>query len=516
MKPDNTKTYETRIPPDPSADQILHECAQLFAHIRHRLFADIASGKSPNKLKSDYLLRFGITARQFNALRVQVEGKIASIKKLRPTLIAEKQDRITSLTKTIKRLTKKRVASQLIHQKKRRLQTLQQQLTRLKEDHKNGTIRCCFGTKKRFRAQFDLKANGYASHEEWKTDWRQSRTSEIFFLGSKDEASGNQTCTATPNSHQTLDLRIRLPQALNKYSKYLLIPNVTFKYGKDELHSLLNNPHPQAISWRLLHDRKGWRLFATFDIQPAPCTSKQNTGVIGLDINSNHLALVETDPQGNPLSKKVIYFNLYGKTSDQAKALIGDATASAIAYAEELHKPLIFEDLNFQKKKANLREKNCHSHSRMLSSFAYSSITSHLKSRAAKKGVLVSQVNPAYTSIIGRVKFAKPYGLSIHQAAALTIGRRYLHFSEKVPSSLREIPDGKGNHVTLSLPVRKDDGHVWLLWRRISKKFKTALAAHLRTTECWSKSSSKRTPETEFPGVVGETPTRESSEVLLS
>jgi IS605 OrfB family transposase len=496
VKPSNTRTFETRLPLDPPVDEILHECAHLFAHIRHRLFADISAGKSPNKLKSSYLIRYGITARHFNALRVQIEGKIASIKKRRPALIAEKQERISSLLKTIKNLTKKKTKPHLLHQKKRRLKTLEHQLGRLQEDHKNGTIRCCFGTKKRFRAQFNLEENGYTSHEQWQKEWKKSRASEIFFLGSKDETSGNQTCTATLNSNQTLDLRIRLPNALKKHGKYLLLTNMTFNYGKEELHAFLKNP--QAISWRLLHDKKGWRLFATFDIPPAPCISKHNRGVIGLDINNDHLALVETDSQGNPLSQQVLYFNLYGKSSDQAKAAIGDATASAIAYAETLHKPLIFENLDFQKKKASLREKNHHSHSRMLSSFSYSSITSHLKSRAMKKGVLTAQVNPAYTSIIGRVKFATRYGLSIHQAAALTIGRRYLNFSEKVPSSLKAIPDGKESHVTLSLPVRNDDGHVWRLWNHVSKKFRTALAAHLRTAESRSRSPPKRTPETEL------------------
>ncbi len=78
--------------------QALHDCAQLFAHVKHRLFADIASGKTPGELKNDYLACYEITARHFNALRVQIEGKIASIKKLRPFHIAEAKERISSLT----------------------------------------------------------------------------------------------------------------------------------------------------------------------------------------------------------------------------------------------------------------------------------------------------------------------------------------------------------------------------------------------------------------------------------
>lgn len=516
---ENTRTFETRIKIDTLKDEALHDCARLFAHIKHRLFADICSGKTPGELKNDYLACYEITARHFNALRVQVEGKIASIIKLRPIQIAEAKTRISSLTTKIKKLIKTKAVPETLHQKKRRLSRLELKLTQLKKDHEEDTVRCCFGSRKLFRTQFDLEENGYASHEAWLKEWQETRTKEIFFLGSKDETAGNQTCTAMLQPDGTLQLRIRLPNALfAKHGKYLLISDVNYHYGKEEILALLSNPKAgQAISWRLAYDKKGWRAFVSFDIQPTPCISNENTGVIGLDINANHLALVETDRFGNPVSKKVIPFNLYGKSSDQTKAIIGDAAASAIAYAESSHKPLIIEDLDFQKKKAELREKTRGSHARMLSSFAYGSIINHLKFRALKKGVFIQQVNPAYTSLIGRVKFAYRYGLSIHLAAALTIGRRYLRCSERVPLALSKIPDGKDGHVTLSLPERNRGKHVWSVWRQVSKKLQTALTAHFRTAKSRSKSSLKPAPVTEpLSEVVGENPARESSEALLA
>jgi IS605 OrfB family transposase len=516
MGKDTTRSFETRVHIDLFSDQILHSCAELFGHLQHRLFADIASGKSAGELKNDYLACYQITARHFNGIRVQVEGKIASIQKRQPTLIAEAKERITSLGTKLKKLIKRKTNPQVIHQKKRRLIFLEHKLEQLKKDQENSTIRCCFGSKKLFRAQFNLEKNGYASHEAWLQSWRKERTKEIFFLGSKDETGGNQSCTATLQPDQTLQLRIRLPDALNQ-GKYLVIPNVNFHYGKEEIHALLKNPENQAITWRLMHDKKGWRVFATCDIKPPPCTSKSNLGVIGLDINADHLALVETDRQGNPICKKTIPVNLYGKNTHQAQAIIGDASALCIAYAEQTHKPLIIEDLDFQKKKQNLREQSRASHARMLSSFAYNSVITHLKSRASKKGVLVEQVNPAYTSIIGRIKFAARYGLSIHHAAALTIGRRYLRFSERPASSLSKIPDGKNGHVTLSEPVRNRHKHVWTFWKQLSKKLKTALAAHFRTAQADPRARDKPAPATEpLSKVVGAIPTRESSEALLA
>ncbi|GAB6158799.1 hypothetical protein JCM39194_19990 [Desulfotomaculum varum] len=57
--------------------------------------------------------------------------------------------------------------------------------------------------------------------------------------------------------------------------------------------------------------------------------------------------------------------------------------------------------------------------------------------RAFREGVPVIKVKPAFTSVIGILKYQHQYGLSNHQAAALVIARRGLgHVSERVPKLL--------------------------------------------------------------------------------
>ena len=114
------------------------------------------------------------------------------------------------------------------------------------------------------------------------------------------------------------------------------------------------------------------------------------------------------------------------KDQNQVKALIGDVSKRVVEWSVQTQKPLVIEKLSFGKKKSELREIGNGRYARMLSSFAYSSITTSLKSRAFRYGTSVMEVNPAYTSIIGRVKFSNRYGLSVHESAALCIGRRYL------------------------------------------------------------------------------------------
>ena len=85
-------------------------------------------------------------------------------------------------------------------------------------------------------------------------------------------------------------------------------------------------------------------------------------------------------------------------------------------------------------------------YSRMLSSFSYGKVKAYFISRGYREGVEVHQVNPAYSSVIGRVKFMERYGLSVHRAAALVLARRLLGCSERIPR-LRVAAVGNGVHV---------------------------------------------------------------------
>ena len=197
-----------------------------------------------------------------------------------------------------------------------------------------------------------------------------------------------------------------------------------------------------------------------------------------MDINADHLAVTETDGAGNWLRSWRIRLVTYGKSSGQALALIGDAVRDLVESAHSARKPLVIEKLDFRRKKARL-EGESKKYARMLSSFTYSKVKAFILSRAHRSGVQVYQVNPAYSTVIGRVKFMERYGLTTHQAAALVLARRALNCSEGLPRRL-EAPDGKGGRVTLTVPVRKRVRHVWSFWVGISGQLRPALAAQHR------------------------------------
>ncbi len=472
-------TYQTRIGPDAALDA----CADLYGRVEREVFADIQRGKQSGLLKSTYLRQYAIPARMFNAARIAVEGKIKSVQKLQVDRAEQLRRRIRKAQEVIARLEGKQDWSKL-HQKKRRLALLETQLGRLEDDLAKGKIRIAFGSKKLWRAQFDLAANGYGSHEEWLADWRAARSSEWFVVGSKDETAGCQLCVATLGD-AGIDLRVRVPDALAaRFSKYHLISGLHFDYGHEQIAAAIDNNQSeskdcrQAITYRFSRDAKGWRVFVSVAVANPPIVTDKRLGVIGVDLNADHLAVAETDWCGNPLRAWSVPLVTYGKTTGQAEALMGDACKTIVDYAAATGKPLSIERLDFANKKAALEDEGPR-YARMLSRLSYNKIKQTLKARAFRLGVEVFEVNPAFSSVIGRTKYAARYGLTVHQAAALVLAQRILRVSERSPS-LWCVPGSRNNQVTFPVPVRNHGKHVWSFWRGVSTALKAALAAQYR------------------------------------
>ena len=219
-------------------------------------------------------------------------------------------------------------------------------------------------------------------------------------------------------------------------------------------------------------------MFATTQMMDVPVVTDQRRGAIGVDLNADHLAVCETDTSGNYVSAFSVPLVTYGKSQHQAEAVIGDAVAGVVAYAREVGKPIVIERLDFRQKKTAL-EGESRKYSRMLSSFSYGRIQAYFLSRGYREGVEIHQVNPAFSSVIGRVKFMERYGLSVHQAAALVLDRRWLGCSERIPRRW-VAPVGNGVQVAFTVPARKRVKHVWTYWGAILGQLRPALAAQHR------------------------------------
>ena len=495
-------TYQTRISDYASVERVAGDAAlaaygDLYGRVQRKLFAEVAAGRSAALLKSAYLKRYAIPARMFNGVRTSLEGKVSSVKEQQKLRVDNLQRSMTRAERQIA-LAAQRGRRGEVHQKRRRLANRKHRLTALESDIAAGKVRLCFGSKRLWRKQHHLEANGYGSHREWVDDWQDARSNEFFVLGSRDETAGCQLCVASVADDGTLTLRLRLPDCLAiQHGKYLVIKGVWFAYGHEQVLAALQSNAEyashrrehgeraaratglgQAISYRFKRDDKGWRVFATTDMMDVPVVTDQLRGAIGVDLNADHLAVVETDASGNYVNAFSAPLVTYGKSQHQAEAIIGDAVAAVVAYARKAGKPVVIERLDFRQKKAAL-EGESRKYSRMLSSFSYGKIKACFLSRGYREGVEVNQVNPAYSSVIGRVKFMDRYGLSVHQAAALVLARRLLGCSERIPRR-RVCPVGNGVQVAFTVPVRKRVKHVWTYWGAVAGQLRPALAAQHR------------------------------------
>ena len=241
---------------------------------------------------------------------------------------------------------------------------MRSRLAGLEADIAAGLVRLCFGSKRLWRKQHDLEANGYSSHEEWLQDWQDARSDEFFVLGSRDETAGCQLCVASIADDGTLTLRLRMPDCLaEQHGKYLIIPHVRFAYGHEQVLAALHSNADyaqhrrehgekaaratelgQAIGYRFKRDAKGWRVFATTELPEVAITTDRRRGAIGVDLNADHLAVADTDASGNYLKAWRVPLVTYGKNTNQAEALIGDAVASVVQYAREVGKPIVIEN----------------------------------------------------------------------------------------------------------------------------------------------------------------------------
>ena len=69
----------------------------------------------------------------------------------------------------------------------------------------------------------------------------------------------------------------------------------------------------------------------------------------------------------------------------------------------------------------------------------YRGILEKIKVIAKREGIQVIEVNPAYTSIIGMLKYAPQYSLDKDTAGALTVARRGLGLKEKLPKHYENL-----------------------------------------------------------------------------
>jgi len=92
---------------------------------------------------------------------------------------------------------------------------------------------------------------------------------------------------------------------------------------------------------------------------------------------------------------------------------------------------VVIENIQLRQQHDTDKQFNCFTHN-----FKKKKLTETILRWGRRLGFRIKKVNPAYTSVIGRFKYMKTYGLSVHESAALVIGRRGLGYHERLSKEL--------------------------------------------------------------------------------
>ena len=482
-----------------------------YSRLLHKLYAKIAAkGGNAKSHKTEFCREHGITARFFNGLANDVQGTIDGTREL---LSAHRKDLVQSTRSLERRLTTLADKFDEIREGRKAVETktflrwrtlqgnLRRKLTRAKQKLSKVERRLTanvpgigFGSRKLFKKQYDLKENGYRNRQAWLADWRAARAHQCFFLGSGDETGGNQSCTLSVKESaatneadaghcsNTLSLRIRLPDAVREpgEDKYLVLENLSFPCDEPALRAAL--VRSQALSWLIHRDHKGYRLMVSFARPAAGInTLHSRYGAIGVDFNIDHLAVTDTDVTGNLLSSRRIELSFEGKSTGQRSAILSDALEEVVEWALQEKKPIVVEGLDFEAKKKQMNQMSA-AQARALSGLAYAKYQQLIASKCHRRGVQLLKVNPAHTSVMGRLKYARPKGLSVHQAAAGVIARRGQGFTERLPRAKELTLHAQGATLRFPVPARKDGQSVGAAWQSIGRSLGVVLRRHWTAT----------------------------------
>ena len=354
----------------------------------------------------------------------------------------------------------------------------------------NGIV---FGGKKLFKEQFKENIN----FDTWQEKWH-NRGNEFECGGSKSENYGNQQFqlkfSKTIRNKHYFDLHVNVPYQLReKYGSVYILKNIYFPRGND----ILKQNHDNNVAYfkdlnnynnlkkKLEKENKSITGLQKPNIDDYYCDTvsflikkhyngkigihasiprkikqvitEDRKGVIGIDINYDNISLSEINHLGKLLHSKVYKFNFGSNNkSGYREQMINKAIKEIVLYAKEKKKHLVIENLDFFKTKMKQLKKIDKKYNRMLHSLAYAKIKERIRINCLLQGVVSKTVDAAYTSMLGKTLYTKKYGISVHQASAYVIARRYYKLEEyyEVPK-IEFIYKDKSCSLTIPVDIYK-------------------------------------------------------------
>jgi IS605 OrfB family transposase len=307
-------------------------------------------------------------------------------------------------------------------------------------ERKQNPKKLIFGSRAFFK-QLKKKHLIGTRREKLRKKWEERRYGILFARGEK-AAKGNLNLRLV-NLNGRWHLRINLGNG-----KYVLAGVIrSAKRKTDKWVSFISDIEqaektgkwfPYTVRMKL---RNG-KIYAHFSREekfPEVTITKDN-GAIGIDINAYpfHLAVVHTGKDGN-LEKyeRISLDRLLEGSSEKREYLSWQTAHQVIEVAKRERKALVME--NLAKLPRGKRGDGLPKLRQRLQKWVYKALLQKIEIVARRNGIQVIRVNPAYTSIIGKLKYSPLYNIDKDTAGAYVIARRGLGFKERLPKNYKEL-----------------------------------------------------------------------------
>ncbi|WP_415942353.1 IS200/IS605 family accessory protein TnpB-related protein [Streptomyces sp. 067-1] len=318
------------------------------------------------------------------------------------------------------------------HAKTRRLHDLEDRLARASADWEAGRVGVVRGGKRLARTRHHLAAAGL-TEAGWRERWEAAR----WFVQADGESGkrfGNETIRISPDGEVSIRLPAPLAHLANAgHGRYVLTGRIRFAHRGQEWADRV--AAHRAVAYRIHHDttRGRWYLTASWQ-KPAtrtvPMAAALAEGVIGVDMNADHLAAWRLDTQGNPVGDpRRFSYDLTGP-ADHRDAQVRHALTRLLHWARTCGvKAIAVEDLDFTAEKTREKHGQQKRFRQLISGMPTGRLRARLTSMAEATGITIIAVDPAYTSRWGAQHWQTPLTTPTrrttrHDAASIAVGRR--------------------------------------------------------------------------------------------
>jgi IS605 OrfB family transposase len=439
-------TYESAAHLAPDQHSGLRDLMRHYQTTKRIAFNCLLEGQS-RQVIVDHIRQLGLlsNARYIRSAIDEAQALIQSQRELVPLYSREAQWRAQEvqqqfstyrqqLTRQTKPLTQKQ--RQKLHGLNRRVQQAASKCTYWQTHQQNKTFPpIVFGGKAQLRA--------YQQGKLTKAEWQQYRNNGVYCVGERNK-KGNANLRVHYDSstgHFTVSLLMDRGKRNDRLSAPLYVP----PQSKVLFQRLAEGKRAYTI--RVLFPSQGTHVRVLVTADQPNSTQANDRGIAGIDFNPGGAAVTLLYPDGKfHASKWFPQPDLMYARKGKRQWLIGNLIARILQWIAAYGlNTVAIENLRFSKQFGACRQFN-----RVKSNFVYRQLLSTLQTQALKHNFAVYEVNPAFTSLLGKWKYQQRYGLNGHQAAALVIGRRGLGYGEKL--------HGHVNHSFMQLVVPPMEG----------------------------------------------------------